>query len=210
MIFVVGGRQGTHNVRTVEAYDTQSNTWTVMNNINVQRSSHQVVALNGKLYVIGGHDGDKKMSSVEVFQPEDSDYDGLPDFLEKETGCPNVNDGDSDNDGLPDGTEEADHDGELDSDETDPCDPDTDGDGIQDGTELGYTTEVVGIYTDSLAFQPDLDPATTTDPLKKDTDGDGLSDGEEDANYNGRLDDGETDPARRNTIAMPWIQLLLE
>ena len=40
----------------------------------------------------------------------------------------------------------------------------------------------------------DLDPATTTDPLDDDSDGDGELDGEEDANQNGRVDAGETDP----------------
>jgi hypothetical protein len=43
-------------------------------------------------------------------------------------------------------------------------------------------------------FKPDLDPSTTTDPLSADTDGDGKTDVEEDTNFNGRVDAGETDP----------------
>lgn len=55
---------------------------------------------------------------------------------------------------------------------TDPTVPDSDGDGIGDGIEYLYGT----------------------DPLLRDTDGDGIIDGIEDANWNGRMDIGETDP----------------
>ncbi|MEZ4437303.1 MAG: hypothetical protein R3F65_33335, partial [bacterium] len=58
---------------------------------------------------------------------------------------------------------------------------DTDGDGLGDGLEWG----VAG----------DADPTTRTDPRYVDTDGDGLDDGVEDANRNGRVDPGESDPA---------------
>ena len=58
---------------------------------------------------------------------------------------------------------------------------------------------------------PDSDPTTTTDPLNKDSDNDGSSDGEEDANFNGALDSGETDPTVFNRLnAMPWLPLLLD
>ena len=52
----------------------------------------------------------------------------------------------------------------------------------------------IGPDTDTGVFQPDLDPTTTTNPLNNDTDGDLLLDGQEDLNYNGRIDSGETDP----------------
>jgi uncharacterized OB-fold protein len=48
--------------------------------------------------------------------------------------------------------------------------------------------------TDVAVFQPDLDPLTRTDPFDPDSDNDGLADGQEDANRNGRIDPGETDP----------------
>jgi len=105
------------------------------------------------------------------------------------------NDADTDDDGLADGTEDANHNGIVDSGETDPCNVDTDGDGIQDGTEAGLTLSDVGTDTDTNVFIFDADPNTTTDPLSSDTDQDGISDGEEDANHNGMVDEGETDPA---------------
>lgn len=137
----------------------------------------------------------------------DSDNDGLSDVLENST-CTDPNDADSDEDGILDGWEDVNQNGVWDDGETHPCRIDTDGDGIQDGTELGYTISDISGDTDTSIFQPDLDPSTTTDPLDSDTDGDGLSDGEEDANQNGIVDEGETDP-NVNKKAMPWLMLLL-
>jgi uncharacterized repeat protein (TIGR01451 family) len=102
-------------------------------------------------------------------------------------------DDDTDDDGLLDGTEDADHDGAVDTTETDPKKLDTDGDGLQDGTELGLGSPQ-GTGTNTSVFRPDLDTATRTDPLKVDTDGGSVSDGIEDANHNGRVDAGERNP----------------
>lgn len=55
--------------------------------------------------------------------------------------------------------------------------PDSDGDGVSDGIEHLYNTV----------------------PTVRDTDGDGLIDGIEDANWNGRIDSGETDPRSRDS-----------
>ncbi len=72
----------------------------------------------------------------------DSDDDGILDGTEDknhngvlDTGESNPKSGDSDSDGIPDGTEDADHDGVLDTNETDPAKSDTDGDGIADNVE---------------------------------------------------------------------------
>ena len=65
---------------------------------------------------------------------------------------------------------------------TDPTSSDTDGDGISDGVEVN------GAYGN---------PAQASDPRNNNTDGDAFDDGEEDTNFNGVLDAGETDPTRR-------------
>ena len=121
-----------------------------------------------------------------VIPDDDADDDGLTDDEETELGT-DPNDSDSDDDGLSDGDEVNTH-------ETNPTSPDTDGDGIQDGTELGVTLEDAPTGTDPDVFVPDADPTTTTDPLDADTDDGGLSDGTEDPNFNGSIDEGETDP----------------
>lgn len=130
----------------------------------------------------------------------DSDGDGILDDVEVVTGTDPYSD-DTDGDGLADGTEDANHNGEVDymPDETDPRSWDTDGDGVSDGVEVGLTSPE-GNDTDPDTFQADQDPSTTTDPTRIDTDRDGMSDGEEDANQNGRVDPGETSPLVKDEI----------
>lgn len=142
----------------------------------------------------------------------DTDQDGLSDGEELALGT-DPRDEDSDDDGVRDGAEgrscpdcqdfepEADPDGDQ---RIAALDPDTDGDGLLDGTELSVREPLRGggaapyafAGTDEGAgsFAPDLDPDSATEVRRADTDHDGLSDGAEDANHNGRLDPGESDP----------------
>ena len=123
----------------------------------------------------------------------DTDGDGIPDGVElgvdaKGTPIPNANKTnpllkDTDGDGLSDGDEDANKNGRRDPDETDPNLSDTDGDGLTDGLERGVDPE----------GNP-IEGANKTNPLKSDSDNDGLPDGLEDANKNGKRDEGETDP----------------
>ncbi len=106
---------------------------------------------------------------VDPTSPVDSDGDGLTDAKEAALGTDPQNP-DSDGDTLSDGREAG-----VNGAGTDPLRKDTDGDGLDDNIEVNG--------------QP-----TPTNPLKPDTDGDGKNDGEEDANHNGRVDAGETDP----------------
>jgi len=140
-------------------------------------------------------DFDNQSRPVIVFRPAtpydmgadevgDFDRDGLLDPLEFST-CTDPYTADTDSDGLIDGMEDFNHNGVVDSGETNPCNHDTDGDGILDGVEDANHNRVV-------------DPGET-DPLDQDTDNDGIEDGVEDANRNGVFDTGETDPLDRDT-----------
>ena len=73
-----------------------------------------------------------------TFKIKDIDSDGLPDCMEANTGCTDVNVPDSDGDGLLDGEEDLNQDGFVDPGETSPCEPDSDFDGMDDGWELTY------------------------------------------------------------------------
>jgi hypothetical protein len=124
---------------------------------------------------------------------DDADNDGVDNDTETDAGTDPL-DTDSDDDGVEDGEdgyEDSDDDGLIDA-----LDPDSDNDGILDGTELGVTEDTRPADTDTDAgnFVADADPESTTDPRDPDTDDGGVSDGEEDADHNGRVDDGETDP----------------
>jgi large repetitive protein len=168
-------------------------------------------------------DGDGLFDSIENgsqcldVNDADTDDDGILDGIEDknhngavDAGETNPCDNDSDDDGILDGSEDKDHDGLLDAGETDPSNSDTDGDGIQDGTESGLTLDKIGPDTDTAKFIPDADPLTKTNPLDNDTDNDGIKDGKEDKNFNGRVDNGETDPNVFNRRLLPFLQLLIE
>jgi uncharacterized repeat protein (TIGR01451 family) len=124
----------------------------------------------------------------------DSDGDGLDDTTEMKIGT-DPHDADSDDDGVPDGAEpmfdkDTDGDGLINA-----LDPDSDNDGLPDGTELGLGCNGAGTDVSRGHCTPDADMgATKTDPLARDTDNGSVSDGVEDANHNGAIDPGETDP----------------
>lgn len=133
-------------------------------------------------------------------QLADTDRDGLNDAEEIAIGT-KPRDEDTDEDGVRDGAEgrtcpmcevmptlDSDGDGIL-----DPLEIDSDGDGIIDGVELSVVTAPSDTST-AGPFMPDADRDTFTNPTVADTDQDTLLDGVEDANQNGRLDPGESDP----------------
>ncbi len=124
----------------------------------------------------------------------DADGDGLSDATEETLGT-DPNDADSDDDGVKDGDEpnfadDTDGDGTVNA-----LDPDSDGDGLFDGTELGLDCENGATDTSKNNCIADADGgATTTNPLDPDTDRGGVKDGVEDADHDGKVDSGETDP----------------
>ncbi|WP_437876756.1 hypothetical protein [Sorangium sp. So ce513] len=141
---------------------------------------------------IDGDEGDPNDPADDV-PPVDTDGDGLSDALEETIGT-DPNDADSDDDGVPDGLEpnfSDDHDGDG---LINALDPDSDNDGLFDGTELGRDCSGEGTDAAAESCIADADPATTTSPLDPDTDNGGVPDGTEDANHNGAIDEGETDP----------------
>jgi len=139
----------------------------------------------------------------------DSDGDGIPDGIEdsnhdgrrdvNETDATNT---DTDHDGISDGVEDANHNGIVDSGETDPKNNDTDGDGFSDGFEVSHGMNPLHADvtdTDGDGLVDALENATCTSASSVDSDGDTLHDGAEDANHNGIIDVGETNPCNQDT-----------
>lgn len=80
-IFAAGGYNGCHFLRSVEVYDPASITttgigngepglgqWTEVASLATPRSRVALAASGGRLYAIGGFDGEQNLSSVECFQ----------------------------------------------------------------------------------------------------------------------------------------------
>lgn len=55
--------------RSVEAYDWRRNHWLAVPEMTQQRRHVGVVSVKGKLYAIGGHDGQTHLATAEVFDP---------------------------------------------------------------------------------------------------------------------------------------------
>jgi hypothetical protein len=141
----------------------------------------------------------------------DADRDGLPDWVETNTGTyvdetdtgTDPANADTDGDGLSDGVETATgvYAGPT-STGTDPNRPDTDGDGLTDGAEVfTYGTDPNKADTDGDGLSDVVETATGvyvdstdtgTNPTNRDTDGDELSDGAEVFTYG-------TDPNKADT-----------
>lgn len=77
---------------------------------------------------------------------------------------------------------------------------DADGDGLNSAMERGYKTDPENADTDADGIKDGIEIFRgKTNPLTWDTDGDGIADGVEDADRDGRRDEGETDPLSRDS-----------
>ena len=70
LIYIVGGLTSAGNsLSTVERYDTVLCTWMPVPPMTIQRSRVGVAVLDGKLFAIGGFDGNVRLNDVEKFDP---------------------------------------------------------------------------------------------------------------------------------------------
>jgi len=134
----------------------------------------------------------------------DSDGDGLldgADGLGDADGDGDIDalDTDSDNDGILDGDEDTDLDGVVDPGETSPDLADTDSDGLSDLQEGAAGSNPLDPDSDNDGLLDGAEVMMGTSPLDDDTDDDGIMDGNEDADQDGTLDVGETDPQAADT-----------
>ncbi len=121
-------------------------------------------------------------------QDTDDDNDGVLDVYEdaNRNGGVEFNETDplnpdSDGDGLSDGDEDVNLNGFVDAGETDPRLDDTDGDGISDSDEYGLGTDPLLFDTDGDGYADALDGDPLDDSVTGDSDGDGVVDALDDA-----------------------------
>ena len=154
---------------------------------------------NGRPDGLDGAD-DLDGDGIPDFQDPDDDGDGIPDIVE--LGDDPLNPVDTDGDGVPD-FQDLDSDGDTiwDSEEGD---GDADGDGIPNFRDLDSDGDCIPDSIEAGDGDPRTPPVDTDkdgipDYLDIDSDDDGVPDGQEDANCNGVLDSGESDPTKGDT-----------
>ncbi|CAJ0951774.1 unnamed protein product [Ranitomeya imitator] len=70
VLFCVGGRGGSGDpFRSIECYSVNKNSWFFGPEMNSRRRHVGVISVGGKVYAVGGHDGNEHLSSMEVFDP---------------------------------------------------------------------------------------------------------------------------------------------
>jgi len=144
-------------------------------------------------------DGDAVLDNIEVAHPCSSPLDNR--WLHSDT----------DGDGLNDGQEDLNHDGLLDTGETDPCNPDTDSDAMPDGWE---SANGLNPRANDAALDPDNDYLNNlseyiagTNPQDPDTDNGGELDGLEVAAGRDPVDNPDDDQPTVNigTGSTTWV-----
>jgi len=71
IIYAVGGENDVIK-KTTEAFD--GNTWSTLTDMNTARRDFGLISVDNFLYAIGGYDGSKYLSSIEVFNPETNQW----------------------------------------------------------------------------------------------------------------------------------------
>ena len=66
-LYVVGGGNDTHNVNTVERYNSQSKTWKYLTTIPIALQYHNCVYMNGTIIVTGGMNGGVIVNTIYLY-----------------------------------------------------------------------------------------------------------------------------------------------
>jgi len=78
LIYVVGGSGEGVTLSTVQLYDPQNASWTQLAGMTDARSMHGCVALEGKLYAVGGCDAEgEALDTAEVYDPQTDGWQPL-------------------------------------------------------------------------------------------------------------------------------------
>ncbi|XP_036298187.1 influenza virus NS1A-binding protein isoform X3 [Pipistrellus kuhlii] len=73
-LYIIGGAESWNCLNTVERYNPENNTWTLIAPMNVARRGAGVAVLDGKLFVGGGFDGSHAISCVEMYDPTRNEW----------------------------------------------------------------------------------------------------------------------------------------
>ncbi|TNM88263.1 hypothetical protein fugu_006484 [Takifugu bimaculatus] len=73
-MYVAGGAESWNCLNSVERYNPENNTWTLVAPMNVARRGAGIAVHAGKLFVVGGFDGSHALRCVEVYDPARNDW----------------------------------------------------------------------------------------------------------------------------------------
>eukprot|EP00540_Astrosyne_radiata_P004116 CAMPEP_0116841706 /NCGR_PEP_ID=MMETSP0418-20121206/11093_1 /TAXON_ID=1158023 /ORGANISM="Astrosyne radiata, Strain 13vi08-1A" /LENGTH=502 /DNA_ID=CAMNT_0004472201 /DNA_START=77 /DNA_END=1585 /DNA_ORIENTATION=+ len=85
-LLVCGGRNPSGHFPTVEAYDTEKDTWTTLSSMPTARWGCAAVTIDAKLFVIGGYNG-SYLSCVEMMDLNTQTWTTLPSMKHQRYGC---------------------------------------------------------------------------------------------------------------------------
>ncbi|NXS41100.1 NS1BP protein, partial [Balaeniceps rex] len=73
-LYIIGGAESWNCLNSVERYNPENNTWTLIAPMNVARRGAGVAVRDGKLFVGGGFDGSHAVSCVEMYDPAKNEW----------------------------------------------------------------------------------------------------------------------------------------
>lgn len=80
LVYVLGGRNGTSDLATVETYDPETDTWTSLAELPGRRSDLGAAYADGRLVVAGGTSAGQVLKSVVALDLITQSWNGLPDM----------------------------------------------------------------------------------------------------------------------------------
>ncbi|NWI60416.1 NS1BP protein, partial [Calyptomena viridis] len=73
-LYIIGGAESWNCLNSVERYNPENNTWTLIAPMNVARRGAGVAVRDGKLFVGGGFDGAHAVNCVEMYEPARNEW----------------------------------------------------------------------------------------------------------------------------------------
>ncbi|NWZ94605.1 NS1BP protein, partial [Nesospiza acunhae] len=73
-LYIIGGAESWNCLNSVERYNPENNTWTLMAPMNVARRGAGAAVRDGKLFVAGGFDGTHAVNCVEMYDPARNEW----------------------------------------------------------------------------------------------------------------------------------------
>ncbi|XP_063685339.1 kelch-like protein 3 [Bolinopsis microptera] len=87
-LFVCGGIDSKRIfLKSVECYDVEREEWFPCADMLTKRGSHGIALMNGKIYAVGGHDGNEFLDTVEMYDPITDVWTSIPNMTRARNGA---------------------------------------------------------------------------------------------------------------------------